>query len=218
MKVFQTKVGPMEVLTYLIYDEDSRDAVLIDPAGEEERLLDLVREHGVTLRYIANTHGHPDHTTGNGALREKTGAPVVMHALDDDLFRSPQWVEEAVREGFTPAPPADLRAEDGTELRFGRHTLTFLHTPGHTPGGCCLLAEGNLFTGDTLFCGAVGRTDLEGGSLDRLLESIEEKILGLPPETVVWPGHDYGEGACSTIGGQMEENPYITDFILDEES
>ncbi len=93
--------------------------------------------------------------------------------------------------------------------------MKVLHTPGHTPGCICLYADGNVFTGDTLFVGAVGRTDLPGGSLDILLDSLKKQLITLPPETIVWPGHDYGETPTSTIGREMQENPYITDFILD---
>ena len=94
-------------------------------------------------------------------------------------------------------------------------TLEFVHTPGHTPGAVCLLAENNLFTGDTLFVGAVGRTDLPGGSMETLLKSIENKLLPLPGETIIWPGHHYGDTPTSTLAHEMETNPYITDFILD---
>jgi glyoxylase-like metal-dependent hydrolase (beta-lactamase superfamily II) len=94
--------------------------------------------------------------------------------------------------------------------------MTFLHTPGHSPGACCIRIDGNLFTGDTLFVGAVGRTDLPGSSFDQLLESLKNKILTLPPETVIWPGHDYGDHHRSTVAHEMETNPYITDFLIDD--
>jgi hydroxyacylglutathione hydrolase len=217
MRVIQTTVGHMEVFCYLVYDEASSEGILIDPAGDENRLLDLLREHGVLLRYIVNTHGHADHTCGNGTLRANTGARIVMHAFDDDFFQMREAQQWAAMMGFAPSPPADLRVHDGSELSFGSLTLKFLHTPGHTPGACCLLIDGNLFTGDTLFVGAVGRTDLPGASFDQLLESLRTKILTLPPDTVIWPGHDYGDRSSSTVGYEMEHNPYITDFLLEED-
>lgn len=216
MQIVQTRVGPMEVFSYLIFDEATREGVLIDPAGDEDRLLNLVQEHGVKLLYIVNTHGHADHTCGNATLKEKTGALLVMHELDDTFFQTPECRGWAEAMGFCPSPPVDVRVRDGDEITFGRHTLKVLHTPGHSPGACCLWIEGNLFTGDTLFVGAVGRTDLPGSSFEQLLESLKRKVLPLPADTVIWPGHDYGDQPRSTLAEELENNPYITDFLSDD--
>lgn len=215
MKIVQTPVGHMEVFCYLVYDEESRVGVLIDPAGDDGRLLALLAEHGVKLRYIVNTHGHPDHTCGNDRLKKTTGAQVVMHALDDAFFQKPEFQGWSRMLGVDSASPADVRVQDGDVLTFGNISMKFIHTPGHTPGGCCILIDGNLFTGDTLFVGAVGRTDLPGASLHQLIDSLRTKIITLPPETIVWPGHDYGESPRSNVGHEMKTNPYITDFIDD---
>lgn len=217
MQIIQTPVGHMEVFCYLVYDETSGDGVPIDPAGDETRLLRLLREKGVTLRYILNTHGHADHTCGNDILRDATGAKVVMHQLDDDFFQQPESRQWAEMMGFCAVKPADVRIQDGDEIQFGGITAKFIHTPGHTPGACCILIDGNLFTGDTLFVSAVGRTDLPGASFQQLLASLKTKILPLPPQTIVWPGHDYGDRPKSTLRHEMETNPYITDFLLDDE-
>ncbi len=217
MQIVQRAVGEMEVFCYLVYDEDSREGILIDPAGDESQLLELLEEQKIKLRYIVNTHGHADHTCGNLHLHQETGAPVVMHALDDRFFQEPQTREWTQLMGFIPAPPADIVIEDGDELSFGDLTMKFLHTPGHTPGACCILIDGNLFTGDTLFVGAVGRTDLPGASFNQLLESLQRKILPLPVETTIWPGHDYGDHPQSTLAEEIQTNPYITDFIIDNE-
>jgi glyoxylase-like metal-dependent hydrolase (beta-lactamase superfamily II) len=216
MHIIQTLVGTMEVYCYLVFDEETRDGIFIDPAGDEQRLLSLLRQNGVNLRYVVNTHGHADHTCGNGIIKRETGALLVMHELDDDFFQKRECREWAATMGFEPSPPADVRIRDGDELTFGGLTMTFLHTPGHSPGACCIRIDGNLFTGDTLFVGAVGRTDLPGSSFDQLLESLKNKILTLPPETVIWPGHDYGDHHRSTVAHEMETNPYITDFLIDD--
>jgi hydroxyacylglutathione hydrolase len=213
VKIEQVLVGHMAVFCYVVYDEKTSEGILIDPAGNEQQLLELLKERGITLRYIVNTHGHPDHTCGNNRIREATGALVVMHLIDDDLFQKPEFSGWARMMGMDSADPADVRIQDGDELTFGNITMRFIHTPGHTPGACCILIDKNLFTGDTLFVGAVGRTDLPGASFDQLLTSLQTKIITLPPDTIVWPGHDYGDRPQSTVGHEMKTNPYITDFL-----
>ncbi len=213
MKIEQVMVGHMAVFCYVVYDLKSKEGILIDPAGNEQQLLQFLKEKKITLRYIVNTHGHPDHTCGNNRIRQATGALVAMHALDDDLFQKPEFSGWARMMGMDPAGPADVRIQDGEELRFGSITMKFIHTPGHSPGSCCILIGRNLFTGDTLFVGAVGRTDLPGASFDQLIKSLQTKIVPLPPDTVVWPGHDYGDRPQSTIRREMETNPYIADHL-----
>ncbi len=213
MKIIQTTVGMMEVFCYLVYDEETREGIFIDPAGDEERLFKLIEEERVRLMYIVNTHGHADHTCGNKVVKAQTGAQVVMHAVDDDFFQGTVNKALAKMMGFETHAPADIRVQDGEELTFGKCTMKFIHTPGHTPGACCILIDGNLFTGDTLFVGAAGRTDLPGSSMRQLLDSIHGKILALPPETVIWPGHDYGDRPHSTIAHEKGTNPFITDFL-----
>jgi glyoxylase-like metal-dependent hydrolase (beta-lactamase superfamily II) len=218
MIIEQITVGDMEVFCYVIACEETREAAAIDPAGGEddiEKIIALLSEKNLHLSYILNTHGHADHTYGNQLLASSTGAKTVMHELDDDLFTTEEARMWAQAFGLNPAPPVDIRITDSDRLTLGKLTIEFIHTPGHTPGAVCLLVENNLFTGDTLFVGAVGRTDLPGGSMETLLKSIEDKLLPLPGDTVIWPGHDYGDQPTSTISREMETNPYITDFILD---
>jgi len=217
MQIIQTPVGQMGVFCYLVYDEESREGVMIDPAGEEDRLLDLLKEHNVKLLYIVNTHGHADHTCGNDRIRDATGAVVVMHVLDDIFSQKPEIREWSKSMGFDSPRPANILIEDDDELTFGSITMKFIHTPGHTPGACCILIDGNLFTGDTLFVGGAGRTDLPGSSFADLIESLMTKILHLPPETFIWPGHDYGDQPQSTLLHEMQTNPYLTDFIAEDE-
>lgn len=210
----QIPAGPFRVLTYLVSCPRSREAVIIDPAGEEDRLMDRVRARGLRIRYILNTHGHADHVLGNAKLKALLSVPVCMHEADDLFFSQADVREQTEKELGLPMPePADLRLKHGDVIEAGTLKFEVIHTPGHTPGSVCFLVEGNLFTGDTLFVGAAGRTDLIGGSLETLIESLEKRLVVLPEETVVWPGHDYGDSPRSTIGREKSENPYITDFI-----
>ena len=165
------------------------------------------------MLWIVNTHGHADHTAGNDLWAAETEARIAIQRLDWEFFRSPERQAEARAEGYPPLTRADLLLEDGERLPLGREEAQVLHTPGHTPGSICLYFPGHLFTGDTLFVGAAGRTDLPGGSLSRLLASLEEKIMPLPDDTRVWPGHDYGETPTSTLGREKLHNPYLTDFF-----
>jgi glyoxylase-like metal-dependent hydrolase (beta-lactamase superfamily II) len=214
MIIKQIKVGFMEVFCYILGCEDTNKGLVIDPAGDEERIVDAAHALGLAVESVVNTHGHPDHTCGNRKIAELTGARIHMHSLDDNLFNTPEGQSMARQMGFEPSPPADVVLADGDTIRFGQNALTVIHTPGHTPGGICLLGENNLFTGDTLFVGAVGRTDLPGGSLDTMMQSIREKILPLPDDTIIWPGHDYGGRPTSTISLEKRHNIYITDFGL----
>ena len=213
MKIEQIPVGFMQVFCYLVYDEETKEGILIDPAGNEKELVEHLRQKGVKLRYIVNTHGHADHTCGNSPIREATGASVVMHGEDDSFFQKSENLTFARSMGFADSGPADVRVKDGDELAFGNLKMKFIHTPGHTPGACCILIDGNLFTGDTLFVGAIGRTDFPGGSYETLIESLQNLARNLPPDTVVWPGHDYGATPRSTLKHEAETNPYITEYL-----
>ncbi|MCU0615045.1 MAG: MBL fold metallo-hydrolase, partial [Desulfobacterales bacterium] len=167
------------------------------------------------LKYILNTHGHADHVVANQKLKQIFSVPVCMHKADDAFFSDSNVRKITTKElGLPPPEPADILFKDEDIFKVGNLSIKVLHTPGHTPGSSCFLVGGNLFTGDTLFVGAVGRTDLTGGSLNTLLESLGKKIIPLPPETKIWPGHNYGDTPTSTIARETEENPYITYFLL----
>ena len=202
-------------MTYLVVCPHTRETVIIDPAGEEDKLLALIKTEGFKVKYILNTHGHSDHVLGNPKLKEVLNVPVCMHEADDRFFSDQAVREKSSKElGLPPPDPADIRLKDEDIVEVGKLKIKVIHTPGHTPGSVCYLVDGNLFCGDTLFVGAVGRTDLIGGSLETLLESLGKRLIALPKETIVWPGHYYGDTPTSTMGREMEENPYITDFIL----
>jgi hydroxyacylglutathione hydrolase len=209
MRVKQMMVGMMGVCCYIVACDETKEAVIIDPGGNEDDILTACQQENLKVKYIVNTHGHPDHVCGNRQLKEATGAEIVMHSADADFFSQSSVEQFFSQLGLPASPPVDKRVEDGDTLTFGNENLAVIHTPGHTPGGICLYSQPNLFTGDTLFAGGVGRTDFPGGSTQQLLTSIKEHILSLPPETIVWPGHGYG-GEHSTVAQEKAGNPFLT--------
>ena len=212
MLIEQMKVGPMAVFSYIVACETEKEALVIDPAGSEGKILDRINSLGLILKYVVNTHAHADHTCGNRTILSKTTAQLVIHEDDAGSLTSGKNKAFTLALGKKPSPGAEILVKDGNSITIGRETLRVIHTPGHSPGSMCLYSEGNLFTGDTLFVGAVGRTDLGGGDLGTLLLSLK-KLLTLPLDTTVWPGHDYGESHNSTLAHEKGTNPYITDFL-----
>ncbi len=189
MIIEQIEIGTMDNFSYLVGCETTRKAMVIDPGGDVALIVKAAEEKELDIELIVNTHGHGDHTAGNASLKAKTGAPVLIHHLDADRYRA-----------------ADrILSGDDTRLQLGELVIDIIHTPGHTPGGICLYAQGHLFTGDTLFVGDSGRTDLAGGHRPTLGASIR-RLMALPDETVVWPGHDYGPTPSSTIGWEKRNN------------
>jgi len=211
MKIIQMLVGQMQVFAYLVGCEQTGQAVVIDPAGNEDQIVQKAQEEGLKIVKIVNTHGHPDHTCGNARVKELTGAPIVIHRADAEAMISPHAQDFARMLGCAGTPPADELVEDGDIIQAGQEVkLKVISTPGHTPGCICLYTPGSVFTGDTLFVGGVGRTDLPGGSWPTMLKSIQERILTLPDDTVVWPGHHYGHAPTSTVKQEREENAFLT--------
>jgi hydroxyacylglutathione hydrolase len=188
MIIHQLCIGSLDNFTYLIGCVVTRDALVIDPAGDPNPVLEMAGEEGLTIRYILNTHGHFDHTAGNARLKYETGAQIIIH-----------------KEDAAYAPDADILLDKETSLRVGVIHFDVIHTPGHSPGGICLYAQGSLFSGDTLFVGNSGRTDLAGGDRAALGASIRT-LMKLPDDTVVFPGHDYGPTQTSTIGWEKRNN------------
>jgi glyoxylase-like metal-dependent hydrolase (beta-lactamase superfamily II) len=216
MTITVLPLGPYQVNTYLLGCRETGLCAIIDPAGEPQQIIDMLARQKAVAAMILNTHGHPDHMLANAALKAAFDIPVWMHGEDSGLYAdSPEVGLLESQTGLTVDTWADRLVTDGQQIPLGCLSIKVLHTPGHTPGSCCFLVDGNLFTGDTLFVGDAGRTDLKGGSLDRLVRSIETKLLDLADETRIWPGHDYGEQPTSTMGNEKKQNPYITDFILD---
>jgi len=188
MIIRQIEVGHMDNFCYIVGCEQTRKALVIDPGADVERILAEAEKEELVIEAIVNTHGHGDHTAGSAELRALTGAKIYIHALDAPA-----------------AVPADVLISGDQELRVGDIAFKIFHTPGHTPGAISLYADGNLFTGDTLFVGDSGRTDLPGGHRPTLGGSIR-RLMVLPDDTVVWPGHDYGPTPSSTIGWEKRHN------------
>ncbi|MBX6423924.1 MBL fold metallo-hydrolase [Thermosulfurimonas sp. F29] len=206
-------VGPLAVCCYLVYDPETRDGVIIDPGGDAGKILSRIEALGLRIGRILATHGHADHVVAAEELRKALSAPFALHKADDEFFRG-EGASVFLSWGFPPNPPADETFEEGAEFAFGRFVLRVLHTPGHSPGSVCFYdGKRLLFTGDTLFVGAVGRGDLPGGDYFQMMRSIREKLLALPEDTIVFPGHDYGDRPTSTIGREKRENPFIQEGL-----
>ncbi|RJQ54440.1 MAG: MBL fold metallo-hydrolase [Actinobacteria bacterium] len=204
MQVETLTVGPLGTNCYIVASDDGTGAVL-DPGDDSGRILDRVRARGIDVRYVINTHGHADHTSANGDVVEATGAKLVIGREDARMLTDPVANISAFLGERPLSPEAEVLVDDGDELGIGPVSLRFLHTPGHTAGSLVVLADGALFSGDTLFAGSVGRTDLPGGSSRRLSESLRTKLLPLPDSTIVYPGH----GEPSTIGREKAVNPFL---------
>ncbi|MGD0915647.1 MAG: MBL fold metallo-hydrolase [Thermodesulfobacteriota bacterium] len=209
MIVKQYEVGNFSIFCYLIGDEDTKEGLFIDPAGETDRLVAEAKSHGLDkVKYIVNTHSHVDHVMGNAAMVKKTGAKIIIHEDDaGDLLRIPSYLLEMFQ--ATPSPSADILVKEGDVIQVGKVRLKVIHTPGHSPGGMSLYMDGMVFTGDSLFVGAVGRTDFPGSSWERLEASIRNKLYVLPGETIVFPGHNYGPTPTSTIQYERQHNPFV---------
>jgi len=204
----QFEVGRMAVFAYLLGSDSTQEGLVIDPADEIDEILTVAGRQKITIRYILNTHAHVDHIMGNEEMKQKTQAKIILHEEDAPLLaRTPRSMLAMF--GGRPSPPPDQTVKDGDLIQLGDLTLKVLHTPGHTPGGMCLHGEQSVFTGDTLFVGGVGRTDLPGGSWSLLLHSIQTKLLTLPDETIVYPGHNYGPAPTSTIQRERLSNPFL---------
>ena len=187
---------------------ETGEGLVVDPAGGVEQIISAAQANKIKIKYIVNTHGHVDHIAGNADMKSRTNAEIIVHADDASmLVTTPSMVLRMF--GAKPSPPADITLKDGDIITVGNVKLNVLHTPGHTPGGICLFVDGYVMTGDTLFVGGVGRTDLPGGSWRVMLKSIREKLLTLPDETVVLPGHNYGSTKTSTIGKERKTNAFL---------
>lgn len=196
------EVGPLGANCYIVADKATSDAFIIDPGGEPDRIKDALKKEKLNLKFIINTHGHGDHILGNGYF----GVPVYVHSLDKDFLTDPSKNLSGFFGLFMKASKADRLLEDGEKISMDNLEVEIIHTPGHTPGGISIKIDGVVFTGDTLFAGGIGRTDLPGGDEEQLFKSIKDKLFALDDDVIVYPGH----GGESTIGREKKNNPFFS--------
>lgn len=205
-------VGSVLTNCYVLWCDKTREAIVIDPGfnrqDEAEKVLDTIRENALSVKFIVNTHGHPDHICGNGIIKKAIDAPILIHELDAEML-----TQEGRRRGMTfgirvVSPVADSFLKDGDVIEFGKIALRVLHTPGHSLGSISLVGKRHVFTGDTLFAGSIGRVDLPGGSSRDIMHSLKEKLAVLLGDLTVCPGH----GPKSTIEKEKRYNPFLQNF------
>ncbi len=189
MKVYQISVGQMQNFTYILQDEDTDTAVIIDPSWDLDKLQTVIQQNNLQVLYIINTHHHFDHTVGNEGIVQQTGAKIIQYKTSE-LYH-------------------DISVNDRDTITFGNSKLTVLYTPGHSADSICLVGDGKIFVGDTIFVGTCGRVDLPGGSASQLYHSIFDVLYTLDDSLVIYPGHNYGSTPTSTISHQKDTNPVM---------
>ncbi len=198
-------VGPIMANCFILGCENTKSAVVIDPGDEADKILMALAESQLTVKYIINTHGHFDHVGANKKIKKVTGAEILIHAADADMLEQISMASQAFGMSVENSPPADRTIGEGDQITFGDITLNVIHTPGHSPGGIALSADGVVFVGDSLFYGSIGRTDFPGGDYNTLISSIKNKLFPLGDEVVVYTGH----GPETSIGQEKRMNPFL---------
>ncbi|MGQ9618541.1 MAG: MBL fold metallo-hydrolase [Candidatus Aminicenantia bacterium] len=198
------QVGAFETNCYVVFNQNG-SAIIIDPGGEPDKIIEIIQKEKLKPLKIVNTHGHADHCGGNKALKKKYSIPILMHKDDLEILHSFQNNLLFPLVKGSPSPEPDYFLEEGDLVDLEDISFRVIHTPGHTPGGISLYYNGLIFSGDTIFSGSVGRTDFPGGSWETLINSIKNKILIFPDKTLILPGH----GPSTTVGGEKRNNPFI---------
>ncbi len=205
MKIEWIVVGPLETNCFLVYSEDNSECAIVDPGAEPDKIINGIKTNNLKPIMIINTHGHVDHVGANKTIKETFDIPLYIHEADLKLLKSALQSGFGLMIGARKSPPPDGFLKEGDLIELGNSHLEVLHTPGHSPGSISLLGDGFILSGDTLFRGGVGRTDLPGGSWEKLKESIKNKIFNLPENTLVLPGH----GPSTSVGFEKDSNPYL---------
>lgn len=193
MKVHQIEVGNMQNFTYILEDEDTGEAIILDPSWNLDEIQKVITRHDLKVKYIVNTHHHFDHTLGNEAMAKETEAKILQH--ESSTLKH------------------DITLVDEQKIKFGNSQLTVFHTPGHSKDSICLVGDGKIFTGDTLFVGNCGRVDLPGGSAQELYHSLFDILYKMDESLVLYPGHNYGSTPISTLANEKKSN-----FVLQKRS
>ncbi|HMS65446.1 MAG TPA: MBL fold metallo-hydrolase [Ignavibacteria bacterium] len=212
MKIQQFTLNPFSMNCYIYYDETSKDAVLIDPGAfsqsEKDMLLNFIKDNELNILFIINTHGHMDHILGNKFAKDAFNVPVYMHKDDEFLIENVNEQARFFGLDFPAPPPVDVFITEETDLKIGNSSLKFIHTPGHSPGSVCIIDDKNktVFCGDVVFKNSIGRTDLQGGDLKILLDSIKNKLFKICKDDYkLYPGHM----EITTVGSERKTNPFI---------
>ena len=205
MRYERIVVGALETNCYLVYCEETRECGVVDPGADPGKIIHAIENKELIPSVLINTHGHVDHVGANKDIKEKYGIPLCIHASDSQMLDNLLATAMGLFLGAKKSPKPDRFLEEGDKIQVGKQDLKVIHTPGHSPGSVSLVGDGFLLTGDLLFCGGVGRTDLPGGSWSVLEESIRSKIYSFPDETEVLPGH----GPTTTIGQEKNSNPFV---------
>jgi len=199
-------VGALETNCYLVYCPETHECAVVDPGAEAEKIFPLIAEKGLHPIVILNTHGHVDHIGANKDIKDRFNIPLSIHPSDSAMLESVHLLELGFLLGAKASPSADNFLKDGDKIKIGKSFLRVIHTPGHTPDSICLIIGNKILTGDTLFVGECGRTDLPGGNSGTLYDSLFGKIIKLDDDLEVYPGHDYGEKPDSTLEYEKKHN------------